>query len=76
MLGRRTKLVMLIIHLKSSKQSIMVRVYSMQIDVLGLNTMRHHLITGNLCIPLTNTRKTIDDDNGCQGTMVQSNKCE
>ena len=38
--------------------------------------VRNRWITGQWCIPLTNTRQPTDNDNECQGAPVQSDKCE
>ena len=37
---------------------------------------RNHLITGQLCEPLTSTREFTINVNDSQGTLVQSTKCE
>jgi len=47
MLGRSTKDVMLVLKLKSSKQYVVVQVFTMQIDVLGSNIVKHRLIIGH-----------------------------
>jgi hypothetical protein len=40
----------------------------MKIYVLNSNIMRHRVIIGHSCIPLTNVRQPIDNDNGRQCT--------
>ena len=49
---------------------------TMWIEVSRSNIVVHHLITGHWCIPLTDTRSPTDNENGNQGTRVQSNKCK
>jgi len=38
--------------------------------------VRNHLITSHWCIQLTNVRQITNNDNACQGILVQSNKFE
>ena len=61
---------------RSSTQTSTSTCPTMWIEVARLNIVVHRLITGHWCIPLTDTRSPIDNENGNQGTRVQSNKCE
>ena len=61
---------------RSSTQSSMSTCLTTWIEVLRLNIVVHRLITSHWCIPLTDTRSPIDNENGNQGTRVKSNKCE
>ena len=45
---------------------------TMWIEVLRSNIIVHRMITGHWCIPLTDARSPTDNENGNQGTRVQS----
>ena len=61
---------------KSYTHTAMSTCPTMWIEVSMSNIVGHRLITSQWCIPLTNARSPIDNENGNQGTRVQSNKCE
>ena len=61
---------------RSSTQTATSTCPTMQIEVSSSNIVVHFLITGHWCIPLTDARSPTDNDNGNQGTRVQTNKCE
>ena len=48
----------------------------MRIKVSRSNMKDHRLITDHWCILLTDARSPTDNENGNQGTRVQTNKCE
>ena len=61
---------------KSSTQTAMSTCPTMWIEVSRLNIVVHRLITGHWCILLTDARSPTNNENGNQGTRVQTNKCE
>ena len=61
---------------RSSTQTTTSTCPTMQIEVSRSNIVVHRLITGHWCIPLTNARLPTNNENGNQGTRVQTNKCE
>ena len=61
---------------RSSTQTTTSTSPTMWIEVLRSNIVVHHLIIGHWCLPLIDARSPIDNENGNQGTRVQSNKCE
>ena len=61
---------------RSSTQTAMSTCPTMRIEVSRSNIVVHRLITGHYCISLTDVRLPTDNDNGNQGTRVQTIKCE
>ena len=53
-----------------------VQVYIMWINELMLSIIKHHIITSHWCISLIDARSPIDNDDGIQGTRIQTEKCE
>ena len=53
-----------------------VWVYIMRINESMSILMKHHMIIGHWCIPLTDVRRSTDNDDELQGTWVQTEKCE
>ena len=49
---------------------------TMWIEMSRSNIVVHRLIIGHWCIPLIDARSPTDNENGNQGTRVQTNKCE
>ena len=60
----------------SSTQTTMSTYPTMWIEVSRLNIIVHHMITFHWCILLTDARSPTNNENGNQGTRVQTNKCE
>ena len=61
---------------KSSTQTSMSTCPTMWIEVSRSNIVAHRLIISYWCILLTDLRSPIDNENGNQGTIVQTKKCE
>ena len=61
---------------RSSTQTATSTCPTMRIEVSRSNIVVHRLITGHWCIPLTDARSPTDNENGNQGTRVQTNKCK
>ena len=55
---------------------MMVQFYNMWINESMSSIIKHHLIIGHWCLPLTDARTQTDNDDGLQGTWVQIDKCE
>ena len=63
---------------RSSTQTTTSTCPTMRIDVSRSNIVVHCLITGHWCIPLTDARSPIDNDNGNKGTecnITSVNRC-